>query len=132
MGPTRRSCHSTYSRLRDTSAAEEMETELSERQRRPRGRPRREPSTDHERDSSRSSRDDDVPLPTVGEEAAPQMYDDVVPHASEEVVLHTSKEGAGGSTSSTASKPYLQGPAKLLKRPIPVDCCPLIAPDGDK
>jgi hypothetical protein len=105
MGPTRRSCHSTYSRPRDTSAAEETETEPSERQRRPRGRPRREPSTDHERGSSHSSRDDDVPLPTVGEEAAPQMYDDAIPHTFEEAVLHTSKEGAGGSTSSAASKP---------------------------
>ena len=91
MGPTRRSGHSTYMRSRDTPQAEEteVEAETSQRQRRPRGRPRREPSTDHERGSSRSSRDDDGPLPTVGEEAAPQMYD-------EEVVPHTSEEGAGG------------------------------------
>jgi hypothetical protein len=96
-------------------AAEETETEPSERQRRPRGRPRRELSTDHECGFSRSFRDDDVPLPTVGEEAAPQMYDDAVPHASEEAVPHTSEEGAGGSTSSATSKPYLRGPAKLPK-----------------
>ena len=72
MGPTRRS-QSTYLRPRDMPPAEDTEAEMSERQRRSRGRPRREPSTDHERDSSRSSRDDDGPLPTVGEEAAPQM-----------------------------------------------------------
>ena len=71
MGPTRRSCPSTYSRPRDTSAAEETETEPSERQRRSRGRPRREPSTDHDLGSSRTSRDDDVPLPTVGEDVGP-------------------------------------------------------------
>jgi hypothetical protein len=132
MGLTRRSYHSTYLRPRDTSATEETETEPSERQRRPRGRPRREPSTDHERGSSRSSRDDDVPLPMVGEAAARQMYDDTIPHASEEAVPHTFEEGVGGSTSSAASKPYLRGPAKLSKRPIPVDRHPLIAPNGDK
>jgi hypothetical protein len=139
MGPTRRSCPSAYARPRDTSAAEEMEagTELLGRQRgrprqtgtdteteteerrppRGRGRPRREPSTAHE-----------VPLTPV--EEAPQMYDSVV-HESEETVPHTS-EGAGGSTSSSASKPYLRGPAKLPKRPIPVDRRPLIAPEGDR
>ena len=140
MGPTRRSCHSTYSRPRDTPPAEETEAEPSERQRRPRGRPRREPSTDHDRGSSRSCRDDIVPLPTVGEEAIPQMYDAVVAHTSEGAVLHTSEgevphtseEGAGGSTSSIASKPYLRGPSQLPKRPIPVERRPLIAPEGDK
>ena len=125
MGPTRRSYHSTYMRSRDTPQAEETEAETSQRQRRSRGRPRREPSTDHERGSSRSSRDDDGPLPTVGEEAAPQMYD-------EEVVPHTSEEGVGGSTSSAASKPYLRSPSQLPKRPIPPHCRPLIAPEGDK
>jgi hypothetical protein len=77
----------------------------------------------------------------VGEEAVPQMYDDVpqdmvgeeaVPHASEEAVPHTSEEGAGGLTSSASSKPYLRGPAKLPKRPIPVDRRPLIAPEGER
>jgi hypothetical protein len=68
----------------------------------------------------------------VGEEAAPQMYDDAVPHVSEEAVPHTSEEGAGGSISSVALKPYLRGLAKLPKRPILVDRRPLIAPDGDK
>ena len=82
MGPTRRSCHSTYSRPRGTSAAEETET--SQRQSGPRGRPKQEPSTDHEHGSLRSSRDDDVRLPMVGEDAIPQMYDDAVPHAFEE------------------------------------------------
>ena len=130
MGPTRRSYHSTYSRLRGKSAAEEMET--SQRQSGLRGRPRREPSTDHERGSLRSSRDDDVHLPTVGEDTVLQMYDDAVLHASEEEVPHTSKEGAGGSTSSTASKPYKRGPSQLPKRPILVDRRPLIAPEGDR
>jgi hypothetical protein len=68
----------------------------------------------------------------VGEEAAPQMYDAAVPHAFEEAVPHTSEEGAGGLTSSVASKPYLRGPAKLPKWPIPIDRRPLIAADGDK
>ena len=113
MGPTRRSCHSTYMRSRDTPQAEETEAEVetSQRQRRPRGRPRREPSTDHERGSLRSSRDDEVRLPTVGEDAVLQMYDDAVPHAFEEGVPHTSEVGAGGSTSSVASKPYKRGPS---------------------
>jgi hypothetical protein len=159
MGPTR-SCPSIYSRPRDTSAAKETVPEPSERRtrsrgtsaaeetvpeaserRRPRGRPRRAPLTDHERGSLRSSRDDDVPQDTVGEEAVPQMYDDIpqdmvgeeaVPHASEEAVPHTSEEGAGGLTSSASSKPYLRGPAKLPKRPIPVDRRPLIAPEGER
>ena len=130
MGPTRRSCHSTYSRPRGTSAAEETET--SQRQSGPRGRPRREPSTDIKRGSLRSSRDDDVHLPTVGEDTVLQMYDDAVPHAFEEGVPHMSEEGAGGSTSSTASKPYKRGPSQLPKRPIPVDRRPLIAPKGDR
>ena len=38
----------------------------------------------------------------------------------------------GGSTSSSMSKPYQRGPTKLLKRPIHVERCPLIAPEGDK
>ena len=73
MGPTRRSCHSTYMRSRDTPQAEEteVEAEMSERQRRSKDRPRREPSTDHDLGSSRTSRDDDIPLPTVGEDAGP-------------------------------------------------------------
>ena len=70
MGPTRR-CQSTYSRPRDTPPAEDTEAETLERQRRSRGRPRWEPSTDHDLGSSRTSRDDDVPLPTVGEDAGP-------------------------------------------------------------
>jgi hypothetical protein len=124
MGPTRR-CRSAYSRPRDTPAAEETETETepSERQRRARGRPRLEPSADHDLGSSRSSRGDDVP---------PQMYDEEVPPESEEGVPHTSEEGVGGSTSSSASKPYKRGPSQLPKRPIPIDRRPLIAPEGDK
>ena len=105
---------------------------MSERQRRSRGRPRQEPSTDHDLGSSCPSRDDDVPMPTVGEDAGPQMYDDAVPHVSEEGVPHTSEEGGGGSTSSSASKPYLRGPSQLLKRPIAPERRPLIAPEGDK
>jgi hypothetical protein len=68
----------------------------------------------------------------VGEEVVAQMYDDTVPHMFEEAVPHMSEEGAGGSTSSATSKPYLRGPAKLPKRPIPVERRPLIAPEGDK
>ena len=112
--------------------AEDTEAETSERQRRSRGRPRQESSTDHDLGSSRTSRDDDVPLPTVGEDAGPQMYDDAVLHASEEEVPHTSEEGGGGSTSSSASKPYLRGPSQLPKRPIAPERRPLIAPKGDK
>jgi hypothetical protein len=92
--------------------AQETEPESSER---PRGRPRREPPTDHDLGSSRSSRDDDVPQSTVGVEVTPQMYDDAVLHTSKEAVPHTSEEGAEGSTSSVALKPYLRGPAKLPK-----------------
>ena len=80
----------------------------------------------------RSSRDDDIRLPTLGEDAVPQMYDDAVPHAFEEGVPHTSEEGAGGLTSSAASKPYKRGPSQLPKRPILVDRRPLIAPEGDR
>ena len=131
MGPTRR-CQSTYSRPRDTPPAEDTEAETSERQRRSRGRPRQEPSTDHDLGSSRTSRDDDVPLPTVGGDTGPQMYDNTIPHAFEEGVPHTSEEGGGGSTSSSASKPYLRGHSQLLKRPIAPERRPLIAPEGDK
>lgn len=70
IGPTRR-CHSVYSRTSALPAAEEMELESSERQRRPRGRPRWEPSTDHDLGSLRASRDDDVPPLTVSEDAVP-------------------------------------------------------------
>jgi hypothetical protein len=86
MGPTRKHYVLRYARDRDMSAAEEPEPEPSERPRRLRGRPRRDPSTDHGRGSSRSSRDDDVPQHTVGEEAVPQMYDNVVLPTSEEAV----------------------------------------------
>jgi hypothetical protein len=68
----------------------------------------------------------------VGEEVIAQMYDDFVPHMSEEAVPHTSEEGVGGLTSSATSKPYLRGPVKLPKRPIPVERRPLIALEGDK
>jgi hypothetical protein len=145
MGPTKRSCLSLYRTRRDTppaAAAEEterqIETESSQRVRRPRGRPRRELSNDNDLGSSHSTRDHNVPLPTVDEDVVPQMYDDVVQHASEEGVPHTSEEGvpdvsagAVGSTSSAASKPYKRGPSQLPKRPIPIDQRPLIAPDGD-
>ena len=57
MGPTRRSCPSVYTNRRDMAAAEEAEA--SERPRRPRGRPRREPLTDHGRSSSRDPVHDD-------------------------------------------------------------------------
>ena len=131
MGPTRR-CQSTYSRPRDTPPAEDMKAETSERQRSSRGRPRWEPLTNHDLGSSCTSRDDDVPLPTVGEDAGPQMYDDAVPHTSKEGVLHTSEEVGGGLTSSSASKPYLRGPSQLPNRPIAPERRPLITPEGDK
>jgi hypothetical protein len=93
------------------------EPEPSERQRRARG------IAGDDLGFSRSSRDDDVP---------PQMYDEGGPHASLEADPHASEEGAGGSTSSAVSIPYKRGPSQLLKRPIPVDRHPLIAPQGDR
>jgi len=57
MGPTRRSCPSVYANRRDMAVAEEAEA--SERLRRPRGRPRRGPLTDHGRSSSRDPVHDD-------------------------------------------------------------------------
>jgi len=119
MGPNRRSCQSTYSRPRDTPPAEETDAEPSQRQRRPRGRPRREPSTDHERGSSHTCRDDIIPLPMVGEEAIPQTYDVVVahtsegavPHTSEGEVPHTSEEGAGGRIPLQSRNPTCEVPA---------------------
>ena len=113
MGPTRR-CQSTYSRPRDTPLAEDTEAETLERQRRSRGRPRREPSTDHDLGSSRTSRDDDVPLPTVGEDAGPQMYDDAVPHVSEEGVPHRSEEGGGVRLPLQPRNPTCEVPASSL------------------
>ena len=117
MGPTRRSCPSVYANWRDMAAAEEVEA--SERPRRPRGRPRREPLTDHGRSSSRDSVHDDDLQNTVDGDGGPRMED-------EEAAT------VGGSTSSGMSKPYQRGPAKLLKRPIPIERRPLIAPKGDK
>ena len=110
MGPTRR-CQSTYSRLRDMPPAEDTEAETSERQRRSRGRPRREPSTDHDLGSSCTSRDDDVPLPMVGEDAGPQMYDNTVPHASKEGVPHMSEEGEGVRLPLQPRNPTCEVPA---------------------
>ena len=104
------------------------EAEASERPRRPRGRPRQEPLTDHGRNSSRDSMHDDDLQHTVDGDGGPRMED-------EEAVLATEDEEAatvGGSTSSGTSKPYQRGPAKLPKRPIPVERRPLIAPEGDK
>ena len=128
MRPTRRSCHSTYMRSRDTPQAEEMEAEASERPRRPRGRPRREPLTDHGCSSSRDSVHDDDLQHMVDWNGGPRTED-------EEAVPATVDEEAamvGGSTSSGTSKPYQRGPAKLPKRPILVERLPLIAPEGDR
>ena len=108
------------------AAAEEAEA--SERPRRPRGRPRRELLTDHGRSSSRDSMHDDDLQHTVDWDGGPRMED-------EEAVPVTEDEDAltvGGSTYSGTSKPYQRGPAKLLKRLIPVERRPLIAPEGDK
>jgi len=126
MGPTRRSCPSVYANRRDMAAAEEAEA--LERPRRPRGRPRREPLTNHERSSSHDPVHDDDLQNTVDGDGGPRTED-------EEEVLATEDEEAtmvGGSTSSGTSKPYQRGPAKLPKRPIPVERRPLIAPEGDK
>ena len=126
MGPTRRSCPSVYANRRDMAAA--AEAEASERPRRPRGRPRREPLTDHGHSSPRDSVHDDDLQHTVDGDGGPWTED-------EEAVLATEDEEAatvGGSTPSGTSKPYQRGPAKLPKRPIPVERRPLIAPEGDK
>ena len=126
MGPTRRSCPSVYANRRDMAVAEE--TEASERLRRPRGRPRRELLTDHGRSSSRDSMHDDDLQHMVDGDGGPRTED-------EEAVLAMEDEEAatvGGSTSSGTSKPYQRGPAKLPKRPIPVERRPLIAPEGDR
>ena len=126
MGPTRRSCPSVYTNWRDMAAAEEAEA--SERPRRLRGRPRREPLTDHGHSSSCDPVHDDDLQHTVDGDGGPRTED-------EEAVLATEDEEAamiGGSTSSGTSKPYQRGPAKLPKRPIPVERRPLIAPEGDK
>ena len=96
------------------AAAEEAKA--SERLRRPRGRPRREPLTDHGRSSSRDPVHDDDLQHTVDGDGGPRTED-------EEVVLVMEDEEAatvGGSTPSGTSKPYQRCPAKLPKRPIPV------------
>ena len=108
------------------AAAEEAKA--SERLRRPRGRPRREPLTDHGHSSSHDPMHDDDLQHKVDRDGGPRTED-------EEAVLATEEEEAatvGGSTSSGTSKPYQRGPAKLPKRPIPVERRPLIAPEGDK
>ena len=93
--------------------------EATERPRRPGGRPRQEPLTDHGRSSSRDSVHDDDLQHTVDGDGGPRTED-------EEAAM------VGGSTSSGTSKPYQRGPAKLPQRPIPVERRPLIAPEGDK
>jgi hypothetical protein len=117
MGPTRRSYPSVYARQRDMAAAEEAET--SKRPRRPRGRPRREPLTDHGCSSSRDSVHDDNLQHMVDGDGGPWTDD-------EEAAT------AGGSTSSGMLKPYQRGTTKLPKQPIPIERHPLIAPEGDK
>ena len=126
MGPTRRSCPSVYTNRRDMAAVEEAEA--SERPKRLRGRPRREPLIDHGRSSSCDSMHDDDLQYMVDGDGGPWMEDE------EAVPTMEDKEAAtvGGSTSSGMSKPYQQGPTKLLKRPIPDERHPLIAPEGDK
>ena len=126
MGPTRRSCPSVYANKRDMAVAEEAEA--SERLRRPRGRPRREPLTDHGRSSSRDPVHDDDLQHTVDGDGGPRTEDEEAVPATEDSEAVT----VGGSTSSSTSKPYQRGPIKLLKRPIPVERRPLIAPEGDK
>jgi len=126
MGPTRRSCPSVYANRRDMAAAKEAEA--SKRPRRPRGRPRREPLTGHGRNSSCDPVHDDDLQNMVDGDGGPRTEN-------EEAVLAMEDEEAatvGGSTSSGTSKPYQRGPAKLPKRPIPVERRPLIAPEGDR
>ena len=91
------------------AAAEEAEA--SERPRRPRGRPRREPLTGHRRSSSRDSVHDDDLQHMVDGDRGPRTEDEEVGPATEdeEVVM------VGGSTSSGMSKPYQRGPVKLPK-----------------
>ena len=87
------------------------EAKASEWPRRPRGRPRREPLTDHGRSSSHDPVHDDDLQYTVDGDGGPRTED-------EEVVLATEDDEAatvGGSTSSGTSKPYQRGPAKLPK-----------------
>ena len=105
------------------AAAEEAEATE-----RPRGRPRREPLTDHEHSSSRDPVDDDDLQHTVDGDGGPRMEDEEAVPAMEDEEAAT----VGASTSSGTSKPYQRGPTKLLKRPIPVERHPLIAPEGDK
>ena len=104
------------------------EVEASKRPRRPRGRPRREPLTDHGHSSSRDPVHDDDLQHMMDGDGGPRTED-------EEAVLATEDEEAamvGDSTSSGTSKPYQRGPTKLPKRPIHVERRPLIAPEGDK
>ena len=100
MGPTKRSCPSVYANRKDMAVAEEAEA--SERPRRPRGRPRWEPLTNHGCSSSRDPMHDDDLQHTVDGDGGPRTED-------EEAVLATEDEEAamvGGSTSSGTSKPY--------------------------
>ena len=108
------------------AAAEEAEA--SERPRRPRGRPRQEPLTDHGRSSSHDSMHDDDLQHTVDGDGGPRTEDEEAVPAMEDEEVAT----VGGSTSSGTSKPHQRGPAKLPKRSIPVERRPLIAPEGDK
>ena len=126
MGPTRRSCPSVYTNRRDMAAAEEVEA--SERPRRPRGRPRREPLTDHGRNSSRDSVHDDDLQHTVDGDGGPWTEDEEAVPATEDEEAAT----VGGSTSSGTSSVYLRAPVKLPRRPIAFELCPLITPNGDR
>ena len=71
--------------------------------------------------------DDDLQH-TVDGDGGPWTEDEEAVPAKEDEEAAT----VGGSTSSSTSKPYQRGPIKLLKRPIPVERRPLIAPEGDK
>jgi hypothetical protein len=91
MGPTRRSYPSVYAKQRDMVMVEEAE--VSKRLRRPRGRPRQEPLTDHGHNSSCDFVHDDDLQHSVDGDGGPWTND-------EEAAM------AGGSTSSGTSKPY--------------------------
>jgi hypothetical protein len=72
------------------------EAEASQRPRRPRGRPRWESSTDHERSSSHDSVHDNDLQHTVDGDGGPQTYDKEADPATvdEEVILATKDEEA--------------------------------------
>jgi len=90
------------------------EVEASERPRRPRGRPRREPLTDHGRSSSRDAVHDDDLQHTVDGDGGPRTED-------EEAVLATEDEEAAtlrGSTSLESRRDRRKVRIRWLTLPV--------------